>query len=83
INKTMLDSKGKMHLEFKTIVENEQSISFDSVEEEQKINEIQADILAIARKQKLIIEILYRHKVDDQKIEKIQAANISAIEIYP
>lgn len=83
INKTMLDSKGKMHLEFKTIVENEQSISFDSVEEEQRINEIQADILAIARKQKLIIEILYRHKVDDQKIEKIQAANISAIEIYP
>ncbi|HAU4045830.1 TPA: hypothetical protein U2K22_003081 [Legionella pneumophila] len=81
INKTMLDSKGKMHLEFKTIVENEQSISFDSVEEEQKINEIRADILAIARKQKLIIEILYRHKVDDQKIEKIQAANISAIEI--
>ncbi|HIF0282833.1 TPA: competence protein CoiA family protein [Legionella pneumophila] len=81
INKTILDSKEKMHLEYKTLVEKGRSIYFDSVQEEQELNEIRADILAIASNQKLIIEIFYRHKVDDQKIEKIKADNISTIEI--
>ncbi|HFS5637857.1 TPA: competence protein CoiA family protein [Legionella bozemanae] len=81
INKTILDSKEKMHFESKTLVEKGRSISFDSVQEEQAINEMRADILAIANNQKLMIEIFYRHKVDDQKMEKIKAANISTIEI--
>ncbi|AUH73371.1 hypothetical protein [Legionella sainthelensi] len=70
-----------MHFKSKTLVEKGRSISFDSVQEEQEINEMRADILAIANNQKLIIEIFYRHKVDDRKIEKIKTANISTIEI--
>ncbi|HBD9450131.1 TPA: hypothetical protein KLD84_000216, partial [Legionella pneumophila] len=70
-----------MHFESKTLVEKGRSISFDSVQEEQALNEMRADILAIANNQKLMIEIFYRHKVDDQKMEKIKAANISTIEI--
>ncbi|HAU0125558.1 TPA: hypothetical protein F8S86_05345 [Legionella pneumophila] len=81
INKTILDSKEKMHFKSKTLVEKGRCISFDSVQEEQEINEMRADILAIANNQKLMIEILYRHKVDDRKIEKIKTANISTIEI--
>ncbi|MHA3126753.1 competence protein CoiA family protein [Legionella pneumophila] len=81
INKNILDSKGKMHFESKILVERGRSISFDSVQEEQELNEMRADILAITNNQKLIIEIFYRHKVDEQKIEKIKAANISTIEI--
>ncbi|HAT3864082.1 TPA: hypothetical protein I8652_001671 [Legionella pneumophila] len=81
LTKEVLDSKGKTHPESKTIVEKGKIISFDSVGEEQGISEMRADILAIARNHKLIIEIFYRHKVDDLKIEKIKAANISTIEI--
>ncbi|MFO3166333.1 competence protein CoiA family protein [Legionella pneumophila serogroup 1] len=81
ITKEVFDSKGKIHPERKTIVEKGKSITFDSVGEEQEISEMRADILAIVRNHKLIIEIFYRHKVDDLKIEKIKAANISTIEI--
>lgn len=81
ITKEVLDSKGKIHPERKTIVEKGKVISFDSVREEQEIREMRADILAIARNHTLIIEIFYRHKVDDLKIEKIKEANISTIEI--
>ncbi|WP_298623909.1 competence protein CoiA family protein [uncultured Legionella sp.] len=81
INKNILDSKGKMHFESKTLVARGRSISFDSVQEEQELNQMRADILAITNNQKLMIEVFYRHKVDEQKIEKIKAANISTIEI--
>ncbi|WP_408072880.1 competence protein CoiA family protein [Legionella pneumophila] len=81
INKSFFDSKGIEHSESKAIVENGTLISFDSVQEEQELSEMKVDILAIKRNEKLIIEIFYRHKVDDQKIEKIKAANISTIEI--
>nr|WP_106184046.1 hypothetical protein [Legionella pneumophila] len=81
INKTLLDSKEKMHFASKTFVEKGRSISFDSVQEEQELNEMRADILAITNNQKLMIEVFYRHKVDEQKIKKIKAANISTIEI--
>lgn len=81
INKTLFDSKGKVHFASKNLVEKGRSISFDSVQEEQELNEMRADILAITNNQKLMIEVFYRHKVDEQKIEKIKAANISTIEI--
>lgn len=81
ITKAVLDSRGKIHPGSKTIVEKGRSIFFDSVQEEQELCEMRADILAIICNQKLIIEIFYRHKVDEQKIEKIKAANISTIEI--
>ncbi|HAT1905701.1 competence protein CoiA family protein [Legionella pneumophila] len=81
ITKEVFDSKGKIHPKRKTIVEKGKIITFDSVGEEQEISEMRADILAITRNHKLIIEIFYRHKVDDLKIEKIKVANISTIEI--
>ncbi|WP_367607875.1 competence protein CoiA family protein [Legionella sp. W05-934-2] len=81
IIESALDSKSIMHTESKTIVKNGRVISFDSVQEEQAFNGMKADIQGIKKNEKLIIEIFYRHKVDDQKIDKIKEANISAIEI--
>ena len=81
IIESALDSRGKMHVESKTIVKNGRVISFDSVNEEYALNGMKADILGIKKNEKLIIEIFYRHKVDDQKIDKIKEANISVIEI--
>lgn len=81
IIESALDSRKQMHTESKTIVTNGREISFDSVKEEQALNGMKADILGIKKNEKLIIEIFYRHKVDDQKIDKIKEANISAIEI--
>lgn len=75
------DSKGVEHKESKTIVENGMVIRFDSIEEEKELYGMKADILAKIRKTSIIIEIFYRHKVDDQKLLKIKKANISAIEI--
>lgn len=42
---------------------------------------MKADILATAGNKSLIIEIFYRHKVNDEKFVKIVKANTSAIEI--
>ena len=42
---------------------------------------MKVDILAMKEAKPLIIEILYRHKVENQKILKIAEADISAIEI--
>lgn len=81
ISKSLLDSKGIEHIQSKTIGQNIQPITFDSVLEEQTLGDMRADILAIKRNEKLMIEIFYRHKVDDQKIKKIKASNISTIEI--
>ena len=79
ITTSLMDSHGKEHPKSKTI--RGMLISFDSVQEELTLGDMRADILAIKCNVKLIIEIFHRHKVDDQKIEKIKAANISAIEI--
>lgn len=75
------DSKGEVHIEYKTIAYEGNVICFDSVEEEKELQGIRADILARKGNHHLIIEIFYRHKVDEQKIEKIKKINISAIEI--
>jgi hypothetical protein len=75
------DSKGKEHTKQKTVVEDGTIICFDSVQEETELHGMKADILAEKGNTSLIIEIFYRHKVEDQKREKIVEANISAIEI--
>jgi hypothetical protein len=75
------DSRGIEHQESKTIVADGTVIDFDSVQEEVEMQGMKADILAKKGSHSLIIEIFYRHKVDDQKLEKITKANISAIEI--
>ena len=56
-------------------------VYFDSVQDEINLYGMKADILAEKEGKLLIIEVYYRHKVEDQKIEKIRNANISAIEI--
>lgn len=81
VNVSDKDSKGKNHYQSKTVVADETKIFFDTVEEEVLLREMKADILAIAGKAPLVIEIFYRHKVDEQKTAKIRQANISAIEI--
>lgn len=75
------DSKGLRHTESKIVLPHTKMVCFDSVQEEKELHGMKADILAVKESQLLIIEIYYRHKVDDQKIEKIKNANISAIEI--
>ncbi len=75
------DSRGITHTESEGVVENGKVMNFDSVQEEIKIDEIRADLLAIKGDKRLVIEIFYRHKVDDVKKQKIVNANISAIEI--
>ena len=75
------DSKGKEHIEQKTVVESGTIINFDLVQEEIELHEMRADILAMKYNKPLMIEVFYRHKVEDQKLAKIAAANISAIEV--
>ncbi len=75
------DSKGVVHTEQKPILENEKVICFDYVEEEKELYGMRVDILAKKDNTPLIIEIFYRHKVDDQKLVKIREGNISTIEI--
>jgi competence CoiA-like predicted nuclease len=75
------DSKGREHKAEKNIVKDGKVITFDSIQEETDLHDMRADIIAKKSNTPLIIEIFYRHKVDDQKLEKIRKANISAIEI--
>jgi len=75
------DSRGREHKVEKNIVKDGEVILFDFIQEEIDLHGMRADILAKKNNTPLIIEIFYRHKVDDQKLEKIQKANISAIEI--
>jgi hypothetical protein len=76
-----IDSEGVEHTNKKTIIEDKTIIRFDSVQEEVELHGMRTDILAKKGNTPLIIEIFYRHKVEDQKRKKIADANISAIEI--
>lgn len=76
-----IDSKGERYTVQKTFIQDGTTIEFDSVQEEIALHEMKADILALKGNKQLIIEICYRHKVDDQKLKKLINANISAIEI--
>lgn len=76
-----IDSRGVKHIEQETVVRAGRLIRFNAIEAERDIHEMKADILAIAGNIPLIIEVFYRHKVDDQKRLKIVKANTSAIEI--
>jgi len=82
VRSAVKDSRGEMHrIEPKIVVKNGEIINFDSVQEEMVLHGMKADILAQKGNTPLIIEIFYRHKVEDQKRLKIFEANISAIEI--
>ncbi|ADI38447.1 hypothetical protein [Waddlia chondrophila] len=75
------DSKGLPHHESTIIVEAGLLIKFDFVEEEKIIDGMIVDLLAKKQEKQLIIEIYFRHNVDDEKIQKIKNSNISAIEL--
>jgi len=76
-----IDSRGIKHTEHEVIIPDVRFITFDYVQEEKELHGMIVDILAEKDSNPLIIEIYYRHKVDDKKIEKIKYANMSAIEI--
>lgn len=80
-NASVKDSRGIEYTERKTVIENRKEMCFDSVEEEIELHCMRVDILAKIGNTPLIIEIFYRHKVEEQKRVKIAEANISAIEI--
>lgn len=75
------DSRGEEYTASETIAQGGTVISFDSTQEEAELHGMKADIFATKGQKQLIIEIFYQHKVEDEKIEKIAKANISAIEI--
>lgn len=75
------DSKGHNQSESMVYLAKPKIAYFDSVQVEKSLKGMKVDILAENDARYLIIEIFYRHKVDDQKIEKIKNANMSAIEI--
>lgn len=75
------DSRGCIHKEQRSIVRNGEIRGFDSVEEEKPVHDMKVDILGIRENDPLIIEVFYRHKVDEIKREKITKSNVSAIEI--
>ena len=59
----------------------ERVIQLDSVRSEKREGQIIPDILAYSKLVPLIIEVKVTHGVDDQKLEKIRAQGISALEI--
>jgi hypothetical protein len=56
-------------------------IKVDRVEIEKRLNNIIPDLVIYVRDVPLIIEINVTHKVNKEKLEKIKAMNISAIEV--
>lgn len=56
-------------------------VCFDSISDEVWFHEMKVDILARKGNNDLIVEILYTHRVDNDKLSKIKKANRSAIEI--
>lgn len=77
---TAMDSKHFEHKEKETIV-HAGTMSFNTIEAEKDLHGMKFDLWAEKSNTPLIIEIFYRHKVDEQKKDKIFKANISAIEI--
>lgn len=78
---TRRDSTGRLHRDTEVVVPGGTTRHFDSVAEEYEVLGMRADLLAVEKNRPLMIEIRYMHAVDEEKRAKIQAANISAIEI--
>lgn len=78
---TAKDSKDKVHKQYKNVAAVGTKIDLDHVEEEKSLHGIVADLFVHKGIRPLIIEIYYKHKVDDEKLLKIKSSKISAIEI--
>ncbi len=78
---SLKDNRGIEHYENEIIVKKGSVISFDNIIEEKLIQNIKVDLLARINNKYLAVEIFYRHKVDDEKSNKIKDIGLSAIEI--
>ncbi len=56
-------------------------IAFDRVELEHRFNDIVPDIVVYVGKKQFFIEIFVTHCIDEEKLKKLKAADISTIEI--
>ncbi|MBR3890688.1 MAG: hypothetical protein IKJ30_01285 [Bacilli bacterium] len=56
-------------------------VKIDHIETEKKVNDIIPDLIAYINGRPLLIEICVTHKVDSNKLRKIQNSNLPAIEI--
>jgi len=65
----------------KRLLSNEAKVRFDQIYLEKKFHDIVPDIMVEKDGRKLCIEIYVTHEVDEQKRKKIEASNLSAIEI--
>jgi hypothetical protein len=81
VNVTGTDSKGEELKLTQSILKDGKFFRFHTVQPERKINDLVADLVASIKNHSLIIEILYTHAVDEEKLDKIKEAGISAIEI--
>src|SRR5262249_14361217 len=72
---------GRPHRASEELITAGTARKFDSVAAEVEVHGMRADVLAMVADRPLMIEIRYRHPVDEVKRAKIVAANISAIEI--
>lgn len=75
------DSRGLGHIRERVIVSHGAILKFDLVQQEKAVGQVIADVLATKDNEQLIIEIFRTHKVDEDKIQKIKDAGLSAIEI--
>lgn len=85
-------SETSLHLLAKKILEEEKRIpipkngkiefvNVESIEQEKNLGDIKPDIYAICEKRSFFVEILVKHKVDEEKKQKITTHKISAVEI--
>ncbi len=81
VEAAFLDSQDMRHIAEEILVRPGTVAEFDSVEEEVGLHGMRADLLAVEGNRPLMIEIRFRHPVDEEKRAKIFAADVSAIEI--
>jgi len=65
----------------KELISEAREITIDCVELEKRFGDIVPDIVVYASGKQLFIEIFVTHKIDDTKLQKLQRADISTIEI--
>lgn len=80
VNETQKDENGQSHEEA-GIVTEELSIDFNRVELEKQLDDIRPDFIGYQNETPYLIEIAVKHFSDAEKIKKIRAKNIHAIEI--
>jgi ssDNA-binding Zn-finger/Zn-ribbon topoisomerase 1 len=65
----------------KLLLSDAKEITIDRVELEQRFNNVVPDVVVYAEGKCLFIEVFVTHCVDDEKLDKLRAADISTIEI--